>query len=322
MTNDADLKLELEPTDAAAADQLFFRDAEEAFAIASEPPRKATRAVPVPIHTGMSVADAFDLIFQGCIGHFRSNEALVVRRCDAAALHQVRVAMRRLRAALSLFKSALADPQFEALRHELRWFTGQLGEARNLDVFLQQRGLPRSLRKSVRRERDRAYGEVVETLKSKRLRLLLIDFAAWVRLGRWRQNHKATRPLKDFAGRRLYKWWQRTLRHGELGSMHGDERHNLRIEIKKLRYALEFVQPLHVRAGRKQRQFYKAVERLQESLGRLNDLATAQVMSRKFGHKHLLSKSETHQLEAKCLDAAQSSLDRLKKIGPYWTKLV
>ena len=60
--------------------------------------------------------------------------------------------MRRLRAAFALFKPALADPQLEDLRHELRWFTGQLGEARNLDVLLQQRGLPRPLRKSLKKD--------------------------------------------------------------------------------------------------------------------------------------------------------------------------
>ena len=81
--------------------------------------------------------------------------------------------MRRLRAAFSLFKPALSDPQFEALRQELRWFTGQLGEARNLDVLLQQRRLPRPLRKSLKKERDGAYDQVVEALDSKRLRLLL-----------------------------------------------------------------------------------------------------------------------------------------------------
>ena len=229
--------------------------------------------------------------------------------------------MRRLRAAFALFKPALSDPQFEDLRHELRWFTGQLGEARNLDVLLQQRGLPRPLRKSLKNERDGAYDQVVEALDSKRLRLLLIDLLAWLELGRWHQNNKAMRPLPDFVARRLYKWWQRIAHHDELRPMRTEERHELRIEIKKLRYALEFVQPLNVRAEGKQKQFYKGIERIQESLGRLNDLASAQAMSRQFGYKQVHPKDEVRRIEAKCLAAAQTSLDRLKKIGPYWTKL-
>lgn len=322
MTDEVDLKLEREPADGGPdGEKLFFRDAETAVATGGDGPAKATKAEPVPIAPSMSVADAFATIALACIRHFRSNELLVVRQRDADALHQVRVSMRRLRAALSLFRPALADTQLDNLRHELRWFTGQLGGARNLDVFLKQRGLPRPLRKSIKAERERAYDDVVQALESKRLRLLLIDLVAWIELGRWRQNHKAMRPLQDFVARRLYKWWQKIARHGDLDPMHSHERHDLRIEIKKLRYSIEFVQPLHVRAGRKQKQFYKAVEKIQESLGRLNDLATAQAISRTFGHKNALPKSEIRKVETRCLHAAQASLDRIKEIGPYWTKL-
>jgi triphosphatase len=322
VNHEVGLVIERESADSEpGADRASLRTVESAFAIGPDEGGKVAKAEPVPVRSEMSVAEAFETIVQSCVRHFRLNEPLVVHRRDPAALHQVRVAMRRLRAAFSLFKPALADPQFEALRQELRWFTGQLGEARNLDVLLQQRGLPRPLRKSLKKERDGAYDQVVEALDSKRLRLLLIDLVAWLELGRWHQNNKAMRPLPDFVARRLYKWWQRIAHHDELRSMRTEERHELRIEIKKLRYGLEFVQPLHVRAEGKQKQFYKGVERIQESLGRLNDLATAQAMSRQFGFKQVPPRDEAHRIEAKCRAAAQTSLDRLKKIGPYWTKL-
>ena len=322
MNHEAGLVIEREGTDSEpGADRASLRTVESAFAIGPDEGGKVAKAEPVPVRSEMSVAEAFETIVQSCVRHFRLNEPLVVHRRDPAALHQVRVAMRRLRTAFSLFKPALADPQFEALRQELGWFTGQLGEARNLDVLLRQRGLPRPLRKLLRKEREGAYDETVEALDSKRLRLLLIDLLAWLELGRWHQNHKAMRPLPDFVARRLYKWWQEIAHHDELRSMRTKERHELRIEIKKLRYALEFVRPLHVRAEGKQKQFYKGVERIQESLGRLNDLATVQAMSRQLGFKQVPPKDEAHRIEAKCLAAAQTSLDRLKKIGPYWTKL-
>jgi len=282
---------------------------------------KAAKSQPVPVHHDMSVAEAFETVVQSCMQHFRSNEPLVSRRRDPAALHQVRVAMRRLRAAFSLFRPALADPQFEGLRQEVRWFTRQLGEARNLDVLLQERGLARPLRKSLKKERDEAYDQVVDALSSKRLRLLQIDLLSWIELGRWHHSRKAMRPLPDFTARRLYKWWRMIEHHHDLHSMRTQERHQLRIEIKKLRYALEFVQPLHVQAGGKHKHFYRAVERIQESLGRLNDLANSQTIARKLGHKPPRSKGEVREIEGKCLAAAQTSLDRLKKIGPYWTKL-
>ena len=321
MNHEVDLKPGPEPADERPAiDRALFRDAEAAFGLGGEP-GKVTKAEPVPLRPDMIVAEALEAVVESCIAHFRANELIVARRRQTAALHQVRVSMRRLRAALSLFRPALSDPQFDNLRGELRWFTGQLGEARNLDVFLLRKGLPKPLRAAIKAEREEAYDRVLEALRSKRLRLLLIDLVAWVELGRWRQNPKACRPLPDFVARRLYKWWQRLARHGDLQSMHADERHELRIEIKKLRYALDFVQPLHSGAGRKPKQFYKSVERLQESLGKLNDLVTARALWRKFGHRPPRSKSEEHAVEEKCLGSAQASLDRLRKIGPYWTRL-
>lgn len=322
MNHEVDLKVRPAPANAdPEVDRAPFLDAEAAVDLKAQP-GKVTKAELVPVRLDITVAEAVETIVQSCIQHFRSNELIVARRREAAALHQMRVSMRRLRAALSLFRPALTDAQFDNLRDELRWFTGQLGEARNLDVFLAQKGLPKPMRAEVKVERERAYDQVIEVLQSKRLRLLLIDLIAWIELGRWRQNPKAWRPLSDFAARRLYKWWQKIARHGDLESMHADERHELRIEIKKLRYALDFVLPLHTDAGRKQKQFYKSVERLQDSLGTLNDVVTAEALWRKFDHKVPRSKSQDRKTEQKCLGAAQSSLDRLRKIGPYWTRLV
>ena len=76
------------------------------------------------------------MIANACIQHYRLNEPLVIATRDAAALHQTRVAMRRLRSAFTLFRPALHGAEYQRLRNELRWFTAQLGDARNLDVYL------------------------------------------------------------------------------------------------------------------------------------------------------------------------------------------
>jgi CHAD domain-containing protein len=298
----------------------LFRDAEAAFGL-NEEPGEVTKAEPVPIRPDMTVADAVEAVVESCIAHFRTNELVVASSRESAALHQVRVSVRRLRAALSLFRPALADNQFDTLRHELRWFARQLGEARNLDVFLLRKDLPKPLRAAVKMEREIAYDRLIEALRSKRLRLLLIDLVAWVELGRWRQNRKASRPLGEFVARRLYKWWQRLVRLGDIEPLHADQRHELRIETKKLRYALDFVQPLHSGAERKQKQFTKSLERLQDSLGKLNDAVTARELWRRFGQGLPRPKSDEHEVEGKRLRSAQASLDRLRKIGPYWTRL-
>jgi len=294
--------------------------AERGFALASDVLGKVAKAGPIAVQPDMAVAEGFALIAHSCIRHFRLNEPIVLQRRDADALHQTRVAMRRLRSALSIFRPALEDRQFEGLGNELRWFTGQLGGARNIDVYLERKKLSRDVRKALKQERDLAYDRVMEAVQSKRLRMLMINLVAWIALGHWRHNEKAKRPLPAYAARRIGKLWQKVASHGELKPMHEEERHELRIEIKKLRYSLEFVQLLLVRTGRRQKQFSNAVEALQEALGVLNDLVTARGIATLVGDTRELGRLDSTETHDKCLREAQACLDRLRKIGPYWSK--
>ena len=294
--------------------------AERGFALADDVLGKVTKAPAVHVNADMDVAEAFSVIAQSCIRHFRLNESIVLKKRDPEALHQVRVAMRRLRAAFSVLRPAIRDRQFVHLRDELRWFTCQLGGARDLDVYLERKGFSREVRKALKEERKLAYDRVVGALESKRLRILMVELIAWLALGQWRRNEKAERLLPDYAVRRIGRLWRKVASHGELELMHGEERHQLRIEVKKLRYALEFVEPLHSGVGRRQRRFSKAVETLQETLGVLNDLVTARSIATMVGDTRELSRLNSPELHRKCLRQAQECLDQLRKIGPYWSK--
>ena len=328
-----ELEIELLKGDAASAFEIardlaehvpvrigVLSKAERGFALADDALDRVTKAESVPVRSEMAVAEGFDLIAQSCIRHFRLNEPIVLKQRDPAALHQARVAMRRLRAALSIFRPVLEDKKFEELRGELRWFTGQLGDARNLDVYLEHKRLPVGVRKALKKKRRDAYDQVSEALRSKRFRILMIDLVAWTSLGEWRSNDKAQRPLADYATRRIGKLWRKVASHGELEPMEDEERHQLRIEVKKLRYALEFVEPLHVEVGSRQKRFAKAVEALQDALGVLNDLAMTRTIALMVGDTRTIARTESGDVRAKCLREAQACLDRLRKIGPYWSK--
>jgi CHAD domain-containing protein len=83
------------------------------------------------------------------------------------ALHQCRIAFRRLRAAMSLFKPLVADPQSEALKDGMRRLAGVLGEARDLDVFKEGLdGVEPALRVTLEDRRVAAYDRVVAMLQS------------------------------------------------------------------------------------------------------------------------------------------------------------
>jgi triphosphatase len=289
--------------------------AERGFALADGKLGKLAKAEGVVVSPEMSVAEGFATIVSACLRHFRLNEQLIVDKRQAEPLHQARVAMRRLRSAMSLFRSAIGDAEFARLRDELRWLTRELGDARNLDVFL-QRDLKPGQRKRIEARRIAAYDRVIEALESLPVRMLMLDLVNWSMLGEWRNRANAQRALGPYVGRRIDRLWGRIMHHDRIGGLHEEERHRLRIEIKKLRYALEFTEALYARHQERQKRFANAVEDTQEALGHLNDAAVART----------LVEPGVWPIEPVRLDDSQRALIRdaedamhhLRRIGPYW----
>ena len=272
------------------------------------------KATPLSLKEGMTVAEAFSAIVHACLKHFRLNEDLVIDGRNAVALHQARVALRRLRSAFTLFKPVIGeDTRYLELREELRWFTNQLGDARNLDVYL-QRDLPSSERAAAEARREQAYDSVIEAMQDQRSRLLIIDLTGWVALGDWRDASRAARPVRAFAGKRLDKLWATVDPTGRsLARMDEESRHQLRIQVKKMRYAVEFFDALYPRSKARKR-FGTAIEFLQEALGKLNDLATARTLAASDGTEWWQEQSD----ELQHLRDAESALRDLQRAGPFW----
>ncbi|MDQ3471761.1 MAG: CHAD domain-containing protein [Pseudomonadota bacterium] len=293
--------------------------AERGFALADGSLGKVTKAAPVAVRPEMSVADGLTIVIQSCLTHFRRNEPIVVTRRQPEALHQTRVGMRRLRSAFSLFKPVAADEEYEALRQELRWFTNLLGDARNLDVYLQRDDLEERPVELIQR-REEAYDTIVDALNSARFLKLMFDLVAWLATGQWRSAKKAQRPLLPFAGKRLDRMWGRIVGVGDLASMDDSARHQLRIEVKKLRYGVEFFRALYPAAAATHKQFADAVEELQEVLGQLNDIVTAQLFAAQTAEVDevpgpAVAPDPVEQL----VTQSEQCLARLRAIGPYWT---
>jgi inorganic triphosphatase YgiF len=289
--------------------------AERGFALADGRLGKVIKAEPVPILPGMSVAEGLAAIIGACLRHYRRNESLVVEKRLANALHQARVAMRRLRSAFSLFRTAVADAEFEHLRDELRWFTGTLGDARNLDVYLESK-LGADERKAVQERREGAYDRVIAAMGSARVRSLLFNLVAWSEFGEWRKDGVAQRPLEPYISGRIDRLWHKVSHAHHLKDMEDHDRHRLRILIKKLRYALEFTEPLFAHVEEQQKAFAKAVEVLQEALGHLNDCVVARTLVT--ADTWPIEPSEPTVQERALLDEAEDALRQLRQLGPYW----
>lgn len=287
--------------------------ADRGFALADNTLRRYSKAGPVAVAADMSIADGFAQIAQACLKHFRRNEPLIVARRQVEALHQSRVAMRRLRSAFSLFKPVAADAAYDQIRQELRWFTALLGDARNLDVYLT--ALPQAERPPEMLERrEDAYDTIIDALDSPRFLTLMFEIVAWTGTGPWRSRKKANRPLAPFARRRLTRIWEGIDATGDLGAISDEARHELRIQIKKLRYGLEFFRALF-EPTKQQKRFFAEVENLQESLGLLNDMVTAQeLFAAPEGDPDCVTAETPEQL----VEESRRHLRQLRKIGPYW----
>lgn len=245
------------------------------------PVRSPIKAEPVDLPGDVTAADAFRGIVRNCLRHYRLNEALLLTGRDAGALHQARVALRRLRSAITLFRPVVSDLRYAALREELRWLTLELGEARNLDVLL-ERSVGNELHDRISAAREAAYDRIDAVLASSRVRALLLDLVEWTAIGDWLQAADRAadrnRPARMFAADALRRLRRRMKRRGRRLARADDEtRHALRKDAKKLRYGAEFFANLFrsSRERRRHRKFIAALEDLQDELGALNDLATA-----------------------------------------------
>lgn len=251
---------------------------------------RPSKAEPVAMPEDASVGEAFRLIALACLRQLRLNEEVFLAHRPPEALHQIRVSIRRLRSAFSLFKPVLeGDPRAAALSEEIKRVTEPFGPARNLDVFLattlpaemerrpDEPGLT-ALRARLEAEHARVYARVFSVLEAPEWRVLLLDLLAWIETGAWRALPAANAPAQDFAAETLDRFRRRVKKRGRhLDHLDPEERHRVRIAAKKLRYGAEFFAALYSgkKAGKRHKTFVSALSDLQDHLGALNDLATA-----------------------------------------------
>jgi len=201
----------------------------------------------------MSSAEGFVEIARACLRQFSLNLPAFREGNEIEATHQTRVAIRRLRSALSLFAPILRDEFFQRWRMEIKWLFDSLGSARDLDVlrehFMAAGADDRA--KALEPRRRRAHGRLAKSLASPRLGHLLFDFAEWIETGPWRRSvdPKQTRdrglPIASFVARRMSKRRETFIQvAAQFDGLGPDGLHALRIEAKKLRYGAEFIEPL------------------------------------------------------------------------------
>lgn len=255
--------------------------AERGFRILEVEP-EAEEAEDVTLGRDMLPAEAFVAIAQSCLRQYRLNETILLDRQSGEGVHQARVALRRLRSAMVLFRKLLAGEETRRLAARIRTLAHTFGEVRDFDVLAGETS-PGMLRDRIEAAREDAYATLDGVLHGAEARHLMLDLAEWLATGSWRDDPQTAdvrqTPLQNFASKALHRLRRKVRRHGQhLASLDDVARHQLRKDVKKLRYGIEFLGQLFDSKEQEKRgkKFLKALKKLQQELGVLNDLVTAE----------------------------------------------
>lgn len=229
----------------------------------------------------------------------RENEAGVIADHDTEFLHDYRVALRKVRSVLSLFKGVYPEEQTADFKRKASELMSPTGRLRDLDVYLLAKDeyfamVPSSLHegleqmfKMFRKERRRAHRAMAAHLDSARyqagIEALQAEFLQTRGPGK---GPRADAPVGDYARQLIWKRYRKVCRIArEITADTPDEQvHELRIGCKKLRYLMEFFAPLYPAAA--VRPILKPLKRLQDNLGLFNDYSVQQAFLKSFMDAH------------------------------------
>lgn len=261
------------------------------------------KADAIRLNEGWPPQQALRVIATGCLDHFQANVEGALGGNDPEFIHQLRVALRRLRSALRVFRPAV-QVRFAA---ELKWLTGVLGNARDWDVLVAETLPPllksygdavlaKKLLAAAKRRQGACRGAARAALVSRRHAHLVIEMARW--LDTQDEFVEAVEPaatvaieqagadaspagatpideLPDFASREIRRRHHRLLHDSvALAILDPAARHRVRIDAKRLRYAVDFFATLF--GKRRTGPYLKTLSAIQDVLGHANDAASAE----------------------------------------------
>jgi inorganic triphosphatase YgiF len=265
--------------------------AERGFLLAADARPAPVRAGAFRFSADATLDDAVETIIAATIGQFMANWPAMAETDHPESIHQMRVALRRLRTALALFNRVLPCAEFVTLRAEAKRIASALGPARELDAFrelvetgpLTHHARSESfeaLLRAVEERRAAAYVAARALIDDPATTRFALNARAVLARRAWRAGlsgaelPRLTQSVRAFAGEALERLHKRALKRGRrLLQLPPPERHRVRIALKNLRYAAEFFGVLF--GGSTARPYIRAVARVQDGLGAYNDAASA-----------------------------------------------
>lgn len=240
---------------------------------------------PTAVDASQTIGETAFAVMREQFGEFLAHEPGTRLGDDPEELHDMRVASRRLRAAMSIFEEAL-PVRARSLREELRWIAGVLGEVRDLDVQLEHLGAWISdadpedrehlavLRGVLEERRAKARKAMLRALDSRRYARMVEAFVTLLKRGPSRRSRTARRPVLAVAPDIVRRRYRKVRKAGDgiSGESSDEDYHDLRKKGKRLRYALEFLSGVY---GKPAEALVEPLKDLQDVVGDHQDAVVA-----------------------------------------------
>jgi inorganic triphosphatase YgiF len=291
----------------ASVDQLGLRlepesKAERGFRLTKNLALTVRKPTPLILAKDAHVDEALRASLAGALRQLLINGKVFEETQAPEAVHQMRVALRRARAAFALFKDLISDDQTDTIKSRLKVLADAMGDCRDLDVFLTE-VLPAiaeqfaaetspeeridfdPLVKAAERARTAARIQADKVVRAKDYTKLVLDIDRYITTRAWRRGPSVDfglldSPITPFARMALDVRRKRAGRSAkDLADLLGDDRHRVRIELKKLRYGGAFFESLFPHKGTKT--YLTALSELQDMLGAINDAYVANGLVRR-----------------------------------------
>lgn len=233
--------------------------------------------------TALTCRSAFQRIARQCVTSVRAHRAAACRG-NPEAIHQIRIALTKLRAARKFFAAMTRDAAWPKLKAEIGWLNEALGAARDSDVASgyakaqPKKTLAVKAGERLARETLQNHRRLAAILRSKRCDRFVAGLEQWIVAGPWlttaaaAANKQRKRLLADCAPARLQRWKRRLARNSADGMKGGKRRHRLRLAAKRYRYMREALATIGLPEGRTASREREAAQSVQRALGDLRDL--------------------------------------------------
>ena len=263
----------------------------------------AQRATPIALSPSLTAEEALADIIRQSVRQIMANEPAIIEAKNSKGVHQMRVAFRRLHVSLHGFANWLGDPALLVFSKEAQALAASLGHTRDRDVFETDillpvlsdfpghKGMEKLLRKS-KRQRAMAWKECLTVVASQEFTRFLLRLNLYVEQKAWRTNAeqkaRLSQPVQKMA-RSILKHRRAKLQTSaeNLTTLTIEERHEMRKQIKKLRYmsvffSTVFLSPESGPERENQSNYLKQLAALQNRFGALNDVAMAEKIVQEF----------------------------------------